>query len=340
MSKLLSIVVPVYKVEQYINKCLDSCIIYTEDVQGNRVVDNELMNQLEVIIVNDGTPDNSAEMSREYTIRYPQTFRQIDKENGGHGSAWNVGLKEATGKYLRFLDSDDWLTNLDILMHKLSETDADVVITHLDNFHEDTSETTYWRVTEGPFGVLNSMDTFSFDAFYGKTNIMNFLFSTYRTDMLKPLMPIFMERVMYDDSILYAIPLIFANTYICFDFVLYNYLSGRIGQSMNAVVQKNNISKLLKTYQYEMEFISKNEEHLNATRRKSVHRIMASDSGYLLNMLVHLPYLECKQWINQLQMYFHCEEKEWMRSKMTKRFITYPFPIFYLFERIRLLKDR
>lgn len=80
MNKLLTIVIPVYKVEQYINKCLDSLIL-SED----------LMEKLEVIIVNDGTPDNSAELSREYTMRYPQTFRQIDKENGGHGSAWNVG---------------------------------------------------------------------------------------------------------------------------------------------------------------------------------------------------------------------------------------------------------
>ena len=92
-DKLLSIVVPVYKVEQYINKCLDSLII-----------NPDLMKKLEVIIVNDGTPDKSAEMSREYVKQYPDTFRQIDKENGGHGSAWNVGLMEAAGKYLRFLD--------------------------------------------------------------------------------------------------------------------------------------------------------------------------------------------------------------------------------------------
>lgn len=97
MNKLLTIVVPVYKVEPYINKCLDSCLIYKTNEQGEKELDEELMNQLEVIIVNDGTPDNSAEMSREYVKRYPQAFRQIDKENGGHGSVWNEGLKEATG---------------------------------------------------------------------------------------------------------------------------------------------------------------------------------------------------------------------------------------------------
>ena len=84
MEKLLTIVIPVYKVEAYINKCLDSLII-----------DPALMEKMDVLIVNDGTPDNSAEMSREYVKRFPGVFRQIDKENGGHGSVWNLGVREA-----------------------------------------------------------------------------------------------------------------------------------------------------------------------------------------------------------------------------------------------------
>ena len=75
MNKLLTIVVPVYKVEQYINKCLNSLII-----------NPELMEKMDVLIINDGTPDSSAELSREYVQKYPTVFRQIDKENGGHGS--------------------------------------------------------------------------------------------------------------------------------------------------------------------------------------------------------------------------------------------------------------
>ena len=94
--KLLTIVIPVYKVEKYIRQCLDSIIVPLDQ-----------MEKLEVIIVNDGTPDNSAVIAHEYADRYPDTIKVIDKENGGHGSAWNVGLESATGKYIRFLDSDD-----------------------------------------------------------------------------------------------------------------------------------------------------------------------------------------------------------------------------------------
>ena len=98
-NKLLSVVVPVYKVEKYINKCLDSLII-----------SDEQMNLLEVIVVNDGTPDNSAIMAKEYERKYPNTFRVIDKENGGHGSAWNRGVQEAMlGNIMK--------SNLMILVH-------------------------------------------------------------------------------------------------------------------------------------------------------------------------------------------------------------------------------
>ena len=313
MNKLLTIVVPVYKVEQYINKCLDSCIL----------ADEKLMSQLEVIIVNDGTPDNSAKMSREYVKRYPHTFRQIDKENGGHGSAWNVGLKEATGKYLRFLDSDDWLVNLDKLMLKLQKCDADCVLTHINNYHEDTNRNDKWAIAFDDFNKLNTLDDFAFTQLNGKTNAFNFWFCTYKTEVLKPLHPLFMEHVMYDDSILYAIPLLLAKTYICYDLVLYNYLTGRAGQSMNVAVKRKNISALCKTYQYEMEFISQHIDNTHQSRHVAIHQIMASDSSFLLNMLVLLPYSEYNKALRAYKPYFHLECDKWKQSKMAQRFTKY-----------------
>lgn len=117
-NKLLTVVVPVYKVEPYINKCLDS-LIEPED----------LIAMLEVLIINDGTLDNSAEMAREYEKRFPEVFRIIDKGNGGHGSAWNRGFKEAQGKYIRFLDSDNWFDNDGFcrLMEQLESIEADII---------------------------------------------------------------------------------------------------------------------------------------------------------------------------------------------------------------------
>ena len=127
MDKLLSIVVPVYKVEKYIGKCLDSLI-----------VSDDVMEKMEVIVVNDGTPDNSALIAKEYEKRYPDIIRVIDKENGGHGSAWNRGVEEAQGKYISFLDSDDWLTNFREFVLKLEKTDTDLVFTNLVCVHQES----------------------------------------------------------------------------------------------------------------------------------------------------------------------------------------------------------
>ncbi len=77
MEKILTIIIPVFKVEKFIRQCLDS-VILTE----------EQMKWLEVIVVNDGTPDQSGIIAHEYEAKYPQSIKVIDKENGGHGSTW------------------------------------------------------------------------------------------------------------------------------------------------------------------------------------------------------------------------------------------------------------
>ena len=119
MQKLLSIVIPVYKVEGYINKCLDSLLV----PQGQ-------FELLDIVIINDGTPDRSAEMAREYEKQYPGVFRVIDQENRGHGGAWNHGTELAEGKYLYYLDSDDWFDTGQFcrLITYLEKCDTDMIL--------------------------------------------------------------------------------------------------------------------------------------------------------------------------------------------------------------------
>ena len=93
--KYISFVVPSYNSQEYLAKCLDSLVIGGEDV--------------EIIIVNDGSKDRTLEIAREYEANYPTIIKVIDKENGGHGSGINAGLKVATGIYYKCVDSDDWV---------------------------------------------------------------------------------------------------------------------------------------------------------------------------------------------------------------------------------------
>lgn len=91
---LVSVIIPVYKVEKYLNQCVDSII-------------NQHLDDIEVILVDDGSPDNSPEICDDYAEKYDY-IRVIHKENGGASSARNAGMKEAKGDYLMFADSDDW----------------------------------------------------------------------------------------------------------------------------------------------------------------------------------------------------------------------------------------
>ena len=111
-----SVVIPVYNVEKYLAKCLDS-VIYPE-LEG-----------YEIVVVNDGSTDSSLSVAEDYARRFPGLIRVISTENGGLGAARNVGLEAARGEFLLFLDSDDLLCEgaLPEIMEKLKE-DFDICI--------------------------------------------------------------------------------------------------------------------------------------------------------------------------------------------------------------------
>ena len=95
--KVLTVLVPTYNVEKYLRRCLDSLLL------------PEVFEEIEVLVVNDGSKDGSADIARAYEKKYPQTVVFVDKENGGHGSTINVGIEKAQGTYFKVLDSDDWV---------------------------------------------------------------------------------------------------------------------------------------------------------------------------------------------------------------------------------------
>lgn len=326
MQKLLTIVVPVYKVEPYINKCLDSCVLD----------DEKLMNQLEVIIVNDGTPDRSAEMSREYVKRYPNTFRQIDKENGGHGSAWNVGLKEATGKYLRFLDSDDWLTNLDKLMEKLAGTDADLVFTQLYKYMVENNEYVLFPINGAKNRIIPVLD-FPFKETNDYT-IADFQYCTYKTEILKPLYPLFDEHVFYDDMVLFVAPQLLGKTcYIC-DFILYNYLIGRPGQTMNPEVQRRNQNFMIQEYKKMLSFYHQYSQKTDGLAWAQ-HAIASHVSQHFLSRFILLPYAQSKKEGEKIKQDIKSFSTLHPRKQM-KRFLTWPYWAYFAVEKIRYYKNK
>lgn len=121
MNKILTIVIPSYNVETTLKQTVDSMLIS----------DEEMRQQLDILIVNDGSKDGTLALARQLESDNPGVVRVWDKENGGHGSTINVGIEQAYGKYLKIVDGDDWLETeaLEKYLQVLATTDADVVAT-------------------------------------------------------------------------------------------------------------------------------------------------------------------------------------------------------------------
>lgn len=98
MNKLLTIIIPAYNVAEYIEQAIDSLVEC-----------KSILNDLDIIIINDGSKDNTLDKIKTYEKKYPQCIRVISKENGGHGSVLNWGIKKSLGLYMRVLDGDDWV---------------------------------------------------------------------------------------------------------------------------------------------------------------------------------------------------------------------------------------
>lgn len=114
MEDLISVIVPVYRVENYINNCIDSII-------------NQTYSNLEIILVDDGSPDNSGKICDEYAEKDTR-IKVIHKCNGGVSSARNVGLNNAKGEWVTFVDADDWIEDnfCHILIEKATQSGADI----------------------------------------------------------------------------------------------------------------------------------------------------------------------------------------------------------------------
>lgn len=133
MTEKITVIVPVYNVENYLEKCFDSLI-------------NQTYKNLEIIVINDGSTDNSGEICQEYAQK-DNRIVYIEKENGGLSDARNVGLDKMTGSYVTFIDSDDWveLDYVEILYKKIIEYQADIAVGNYYSYNED-EETYYFHI--------------------------------------------------------------------------------------------------------------------------------------------------------------------------------------------------
>ncbi len=235
--KKISFIVPCYNSEEYMERCIDSLLIGGEDV--------------EIIIVNDGSKDKTKDIANQYQKKYPKIVKVVHKENGGHGSGVNAGIKNAAGKYFKVVDSDDWLDKdaLKKLLEKIKELEKnkeeiDLIICNYvyDHLYDNEHKVMNFNNVFKPNKICEWNDLGHFNT--SQYMIMHSLI--YKTAVLKQSKINLPEHTFYVDNIVAYQPLPFVKKIVYLDLDLYHYFIGREDQSVNECVMINRVDQQLK----------------------------------------------------------------------------------------------
>lgn len=221
MKKVLAVIVPTYNMEHYLRHCLDSLVVPNMDMA-------------EVIIVNDGSTDSSSAIAHEYEEKYPDTFRVVDKKNGNYGSCINCALPLVKSKYVKILDADDSFEkdNYNRFLSYLATTDADVVLT--DYCYVNSKDNIYLKYLYSEQNRLMPEKILHFSDVYQKTSwfMLHMHGLTYRTQVFENPAYHQLEGISYTDAQWAFEPMFNVKTLVYYPVILYRYLTGRSGQTM------------------------------------------------------------------------------------------------------------
>ena len=221
--KILSIIIPAYNSQDYLKRCINSIPL-------------EVFNDIDIIVVNDGSKDNTLAVAKTLKKEHPKTIQIINKKNGGHGSTINEAIKIAKGKYIRVLDSDDWL-NYDLVQEyikKLKYANEDLILTNY----------SYNYIKENKKELVNVFEAYKkikiisdiLDKNISENDFVSFLSihsCTIKTEKFKKILKGgLLEKTFYEDQEYIARIILATETVKVLDLDLYQYMIGRNEQSM------------------------------------------------------------------------------------------------------------
>ena len=235
---ILTIAVPSYNVEKFLN-----CGIHS-------LIDNGFSNKLEILIINDGSKDDTAKIGKKLekltTINGKSIVKLIDKPNGGHGSTINKGIELATGKYFKLMDGDDYFIEPDfkMLIDKLEKEDSDIILTnYVGDYAVDAVKIPVRNYKFMKPGVQYKIDLMRYMG-YGFEEWGPLLStSTYKTEILKNANFKIDEHCFYVDMEYNFIGYLNSSTVTYYPFDVYNYYLGRVGQSVSAESFRRNFKQ-------------------------------------------------------------------------------------------------
>lgn len=267
--KTITFAVPCYNSAAYMDKCIESILAFDDS------------DDIEILIVDDGsTKDDTARKADEWHERYPSTIYAIHKENGGHGSAVNVGLATARGRYFKVVDSDDWLdekamrTIMSFLRSQSELRDAcDLVIGNY----------VYEKVYEGTHTTIDYKNVFPTDCIFSWNDVGSFRPSQYllmhsviyRTELLRDVKLVLPEHCFYVDNIFVYVPLPTVCSIRYFDVDMYRYFIGREGQSVNEDVMKGRIDQQLRVTRFMIDAVDLDNDVVQKKLRRYMENYLS-----------------------------------------------------------------
>lgn len=225
--KYITFTVPCYNSAAYMRKCIDSLLPAGEDA--------------EIIIVNDGSKDDTGKIADEYAQKYPSIVRVIHQENGGHGEGVNQGMRNATGLYFKVVDSDDWLDvtalkKLLALIKGFHERKEEVDLIFCNYVYEHVEDNTRHRIHYKNVFPQNKIFTWKTMKSFRIYQFLMMHSMIHRTQVLRDANFELPKHTFYVDNIFMLKPLPFVKTMYYINEDLYRYFIGRADQSVNQEV--------------------------------------------------------------------------------------------------------
>lgn len=256
--KLLSVAIPCYNSEAYMSKCINSLLIGGEEV--------------EIIIVDDGSSDRTAEIADDYAEKYPTIVKAIHQENGGHGQAVNTGIKNATGLYFKVVDSDDWVNQdayYEVLktLYELTRG-AETVDLLISNFVYEKQGATRKKVMQYRH-CFPTNQIFGWDEVRhmkkGQYLLMHSMI--YRTKLLHDCGMELPKHTFYVDNLFAFEPLPYVKNLYYLDVNFYRYYIGREDQSVNESVMISRIDQQIRVNKLMIDYFVENKAQIVKDKR-------------------------------------------------------------------------
>lgn len=272
--KLLSVVIPCYNSQEYMKYCIESLLPGGDNV--------------ELLIVNDGSVDKTAEIADEYEKAYPTIVKAIHQENGGHGEAVNTGIRYASGLYLKVVDSDDWVDTraylkiLETLKSFVEEKKSlDMVIS---NFVYEKEKSKFKKVMKYD-NVLPEGKIFTWDDIgrFHKGQYILMHSVIYRTQLLRECGLVLPKHTFYVDNLFVYVPLEYVKKIFYINVDFYRYFIGREDQSVNEKIMIKRIDQQIKVNKLMIDTVNiENIQSLKLYRYMLSHlEIVTTISGIL-----------------------------------------------------------